>query len=82
MAAIPAVVGAALIGTAGSLATAIIAKPKVPKAAVAGPRMAAQPRTSSALRDAILARRGTRDNQRTGMGGAEAGAGLKTKLGS
>jgi hypothetical protein len=38
--------------------------------------------TPTRAADALNARRGSRDNQRSGSGGGEATGGLKTKLGS
>lgn len=82
MAGIPVAIGAALIGATASVATAVITKPKKPKAAAAAPqRGRLEDRSSSVVRDALLARAGTRDNQRTGLGGAEAPVGIKSKLG-
>lgn len=80
MAGIPVAIGAALIATAGTVAATVLSKPKVPKAPLQAP--AAQARSTSVVSDAILARRGTRDNQRSGLGGAEATTGVKTRLGA
>lgn len=73
-------VGKFLLSPVAALAGAF----KKPKAAAPAPLLAqpqATPRASSALADALSARRGTRANQRTGARGAEAPAGVKTKLG-
>ncbi len=89
---IPAVIGAALIGAVGSVATAVITKPSTPKAVAQQPQAqpkpiyaqpTAQPRTAALVRDAVYSRVGTRANQRTGSRGAEAGSsGGKSKLGA
>lgn len=57
-----------------------VLKPKAPQVqAMPLARPEVTPRTT-ALLDAVAARRGSRANQRTGRGGAEAGG--KTKLGA
>ena len=83
MAAIPAVIGAALISTAGAVVSSAIAgggSSAVPRA-YAPPQVQVKP--NSAVADALTARRGSFANNFTGSGGAEAtGVGLKTKLGA
>lgn len=54
-------------------------KPKAPKAVM--PLPTATPRSSSVVADALMARRGSAANRRTGSGGAESGTGKKTYLG-
>lgn len=65
---------------AGSVLASAVTKPKKPKA-TAVPRAAPQLRQPSVLRNAIIGRHGAGENKRTGMGGAEAPAGAKSKLG-
>lgn len=55
-------------------------KPKAQKPTYAQP--AATPRTNSVVANALQARRGTKENQRTGAGGVESSTGKKTALGS
>ncbi len=72
-----------LAGAAGLLAGGVAAKALAPKPqatpAVQIPRQV-QVRTNTAASDALLSRRGSRANQRTGPRGAEA-PGSKSKLG-
>ncbi len=67
-----------LLSPIGAL-TGAFKKPKVAPPPIVAPP--ATPRANSALRDVFAARRGVRDNQRSGGSGAEAGSGLKSKLG-
>lgn len=57
----------------------VFKKPKVAPPPIVAPP--ATPRANSALRDVFAARRGTRENLRSGAGGAEASTGVKSKLG-
>jgi hypothetical protein len=59
--------------------TGVFKKPKISPPPIVPPP--ATPRANSALRDVFAARRGVRENLRSGAGGAEAGVGLKSKLG-
>lgn len=76
--AVPLLVTAAVATGAKLLTKALMPKPKAQSVAV--PQQA-QIRTNSQVADTLLSRRGTRDNNRTGPRGAEAGGGMKTKLG-
>lgn len=59
----------------------ILSPPKVPKTQIAP--VAQTPRESaSAAADRLSRRRGSETNQRSGMGGAEASTGKKSKLGA
>lgn len=71
-------IGKVLLSPLGAV-TGLFKKPKVSPPPIVAPP--ATPRANSALRDVFAARRGTRDNQRSGSGGAEAAGGLKTRLG-
>lgn len=73
------VIGSLVGGVVGAVSS-IFSKPKAASTTVSIPRQV-QVRTNSAASDALLARRGSRANQRTGLGGAEAPGGTKTKLG-
>lgn len=67
-------------GLVGGLASkALSPKPQAAAPAVQIPRQV-QVRTNTAASDALLSRKGSRANQRTGPRGVEAGGG-KTKLG-
>ncbi len=74
--ALPLLVG----GLVGSLASKALAPKAAAAPAVNVPRVA-QVRTNTAASDALLSRRGSRANQRTGPRGAEAATGTKSKLG-
>jgi hypothetical protein len=69
----------AVFGLAGLLAKPFKDKPKAPKVPMQQPM--AQTRTTAVL-DAVAGRRGSRVNQRSGRGGAEAPPGQKTQLGA
>lgn len=72
-----------LMAAAGAVGSALISKvlaPK-PKAPTMTLPKQAQVRPNSTVADALTARRGSRDNQRTGPRGTEASGGLKTRLG-
>lgn len=75
---------AALPIVGGLLAGSLVSKALAPKVSaapvVAVPRQV-QVRTNSQVSDALMARRGSRANQRTGPRGAEAPMGTKTKMG-
>lgn len=75
MAAVIPIVGAVI----GSLLVGKALAPKAPKQPGIVPQV--QQRANSQVSDALIARRGTRANQRTGSRGAEVGSALKTKLG-
>lgn len=60
--------------------TGVFKKPKAAKPVYAQP--AATPRAASAVSAALLSRRGTAANQRTGAGGVESSTGKKTTMGS
>lgn len=62
-------IGAALIATAGSVATALATKPSAPKIMAPTPQVIARP--NNAISDALAKRRGVAANQVTGSGGAE-----------
>lgn len=81
MAGIPVAIGAALIGGAASIATAVLAKPKTPQVNAAPTRV---DRSGSVVADALQQRQGSRANRRTGGLGVEASAssGTKSKLGN
>lgn len=71
-------IGKILLSPALALAGAF----KKPKITVPDQRPLAQERPVSAVLDAVAARSGTRANQRSGMGGAEATGGRKSQLGA
>lgn len=64
-------------GLVGALIPGLLDKPKPPKAPLAPPPQANR---SSLVNDALASRRGSRANRRS-SGPAEAGGGLKSKLG-
>ena len=68
---------ASVIGAGASL---LAKKPKAPKPVYAQP--AATPRANSAVANALMSRRGSLENRRTGAGGVESSTGKKTALGS
>lgn len=71
---------APIVGGVVGLAGSVLARPKVktPQAQPLPTRNAAGER--AALTDSLARRQGTRANQRTGYGGAEAATGAKTSL--
>jgi hypothetical protein len=73
-----AAVGKILLSPITALASALIKKPKAPKAML--PLPVATPRANSAVSDALLSRRGSAANMRTGRGGAESTTGTKKAL--
>lgn len=71
------------VGVATTVGGALLTKALAPKPQAA-PAMQPTPqvRSNSQVADVLSARRGSRDNQRTGARGAEASGGMKTKLGN
>lgn len=67
-----------LLSPITAVASAFIKKPKAPKPML--PLPTATPRANSAVSDALLNRRGSAANQRTGRGGAESSTGTKKTL--
>jgi hypothetical protein len=72
------IIGKILSPVGSLIAGALIKKPKAPKAPL--PLPTATPRANSTVSDALLARRGSAANMRTGRGGAESTTGTKKAL--
>jgi hypothetical protein len=73
-----AAIGKILLSPITALAGAF-KKPKAPTVRPTLPLPVATPRANSAVSDALLSRRGSAANMRTGRGGAESTAGTGTK---
>jgi hypothetical protein len=71
-----------IVGMVVSPLISALTRPKAQKAAPAQPVPLPQmtPRSNSAVSDALMARRGSADNRRTGAGGAESSTASKKSL--